>query len=385
MEKVVDTTLTFEPTPSESARIALRENDKTSRILAIKCIALGVTNIRIIKKIERAVRNVESILKQEFRGGVREQAISSLTLFSWTIHAPAAAPSWAFLRSKRGGMFTGLMKDSDVPEEEKAWHALLNSYNFVGVDEFDLALYDGLRVGFFDDNTIRGEAKKLNTKLKTNKKAGSFHKAWEGYHNSFNNDEAEVLDSIYNSFKRNLETIDVVNLSGTISIFKELGRADQADEMLSLYLEKRVEDVDFWDIENLPFGDMVKDPDVQSAFAARFAELNVLPQPAEVLKRMGRDEGWGPKDIMALSRLDATDFARIFHASKGDDLRLIVAGALRFERIINAGETERSISANARAALEMIGAESAINAKRVEKYGVALTAAPKPKLKKAAR
>lgn len=55
-EKVVDYTLKYVPTPKESALIALTEETMTGRLLANHCVSLGISNIRLIKKIEQVVR-----------------------------------------------------------------------------------------------------------------------------------------------------------------------------------------------------------------------------------------------------------------------------------------------------------------------------------------
>ena len=61
-EKVIDVYLKFSPTAEESVRIALPSDSKIDKLLAACCMALGISNIRLIKKIERLVRLIEPIL-----------------------------------------------------------------------------------------------------------------------------------------------------------------------------------------------------------------------------------------------------------------------------------------------------------------------------------
>jgi hypothetical protein len=55
LEKVVDTTLKFTPSAEDCARIALAEKSEIGNLLAEYCVKLGISNIRVIKKIERSV------------------------------------------------------------------------------------------------------------------------------------------------------------------------------------------------------------------------------------------------------------------------------------------------------------------------------------------
>lgn len=100
-EKVVDISLKFEPSPEECARIALAGDTKAVKLLAENCVMFGISNIRLIKRLERIVRGIE-ILLAEFDEQVLRQAVQSLTLLTWSVYEPGTAPSLDYLL-KRGG------------------------------------------------------------------------------------------------------------------------------------------------------------------------------------------------------------------------------------------------------------------------------------------
>ena len=60
-EKVIDKYLRFAPTSSECVRIALSGDTETDRYLSQCCTTLGISNIRVLKKIERFVRSMEPL------------------------------------------------------------------------------------------------------------------------------------------------------------------------------------------------------------------------------------------------------------------------------------------------------------------------------------
>ncbi len=59
LEKVVDTSLKFAPSAQEAASIAIPTGGKTNTLVAEGCVKLGISNIRLIKRIERSVHQVE--------------------------------------------------------------------------------------------------------------------------------------------------------------------------------------------------------------------------------------------------------------------------------------------------------------------------------------
>jgi hypothetical protein len=159
-EKVVDISLKFDPSPQESARIALTGDAKGVKLLAENCVTLGIQNIRLIKRIERSVRAVETMLV-ELDEQVLKQAGQSLALLGWSIFEPSRAPSLDYLQHRRGGDAFVPDKNKIVPEEEAAWNALLDAYGFSGMDALDLVLLDGVRDGFFDPRFESSQLKKL--------------------------------------------------------------------------------------------------------------------------------------------------------------------------------------------------------------------------------
>jgi hypothetical protein len=82
------------------------------------------------------------------------------------------------------------------------------------------------------------------------------------YHDSFDDNQEQVLDSIYQSSIENIRNIGLLNLNGTVKLFKELGRSGQAADILQLYIASQGEDRKAFDLGTFPFADEVKDPNV---------------------------------------------------------------------------------------------------------------------------
>lgn len=176
----------------------------------------------------------------------------------------------------------GLHSHEDAPANEPA-------YGCAWTDDFDLELIKGVKDGYFDPEKIKKHAHDLQDKIITTKADGSFEDAWRLYHDSFENNEDELLDKLHASFVKNVKYITPTNLSGTVSLFKELGRTDQAREMLKYYIDTRNEDRAFFDLDANPFSDSITDPDVRAAFKERSAQVEERRDIAALLLSRGED------------------------------------------------------------------------------------------------
>jgi hypothetical protein len=371
LEKVVDVSLVYKPTAAESVGIALPDDNLVSRRIAELCTSLGISNIRIIKRIERVIHAIQPLLAK-FDEDVFKQVSTSLVLFCWSHGQPEDAPTLDFLMTKKARSLFGLQKDEDFSENEAAWNALLGAYGYTWTDDFDLALIEGVRNGYFDTARIEKFAQELQDKVVATKADGSFEDAWRLYHDSFKDNQEEVLDTLYTSFMKNFQYITPLNLNGIVTLFKDLGRNNAAAEMIKHYVDNRAEPRSFFDLENYPFGDSITDPDVRHAFGAKcVAGREKLDVPGILLQL---DDSWSDEMIAVLVPVTVEEYRDAFKSAEGKDLRKMLSGVLRFHRIVNASAEMKEIAKRAREALMMIGKESPINARRVAKFGINVNA-----------
>ncbi len=325
------------------------------------CVTLSIVNIRVIKKIERHAKRLGEILLGYDRR-ILEQSVSSMALYTFSKFQPDSAPSLEFLQ--RFNQFAGLGGQS--AEEYTKWRDLLIEYEYSSTDEFDLKVMAGVELGFFDEAKLRASADDLAASLKFSDQGNSVHEAWAKYHDSFDDNADAVLDGLDAAFRANANAITPLNASGTIRLFKELGREEQAKALAQQYVDIRNEPVEFWDLSEYAFKGDVTDPDLIAAFAEKHASFAPPALDAgDVLIRISRQSGWNTRDVEFLANLTAQDFVTLFKKLKGDDLRRAVREALRFVNRGSPESREVMIATRAKEALELIAAESPINARRV--------------------
>jgi hypothetical protein len=97
LEKSIDSKVVLAPTAGECALVGLPARDDISISLRAHCEALGIRNIRVIRKIERLARRVDEILVG-FSKRIRAQALHSITLFGWSKYDSENSPNIDFLK-----------------------------------------------------------------------------------------------------------------------------------------------------------------------------------------------------------------------------------------------------------------------------------------------
>ena len=264
----------------------------------------------------------------------------------------------------------GIGRSETVSVQEAAWNALLAAYRWQPMDDLDRVLLHGIQSGFFNLPRLKVYASELNDKWTAVKSNSSFQNGWRMFHESFEDNQQQVLDAVYQSFLDTIRYRSALDLNGTVWLLKELGRQTEARNIIQQYIATRGADKDRFDLDRLPFKERIEDPDVILAFKDKYAEFKDERDPAITLRAIAKAQGWSGEDLDVLSKLPVDDYYKILKANKNQALLDTLEGCLQFDRIANATEPMKEISRRAKEALGRIGQESHINALRVRKYGV---------------
>ena len=231
LEKVVDTLIRYDPDPAHVAKIGAADAEDDKLALAERCEALGITNIRVVKRSGRLISTVKPALG-DLDPEVLRRAISCLCLACWCRDEPEAAPSLDSLLPEAQSSFSEAWAkyagDTDNQSEPPRWKSRLAAYDHTWSGDLDLILIEGVKRGWFDLEKVTAEARKLAEKLGQERVAGSLEDAWRRFHNSFDADQDEVLDGIRDAFQRGVKFVSPLNLNSTVDVFKKLDRLRDA-------------------------------------------------------------------------------------------------------------------------------------------------------------
>ncbi len=338
---------------------------------------LGISNIRLIKKLEGLIGRIEPLLTQ-YEPEVLDQAVQSLTLLAWSVYEPGKAPPLAYLEKSLSMLYSVDEKKKPPTPEEANWNAILKSYRWTGFDDFDRVVLEGVRNGYFDPSLVAKHAKVVDEQAKASKSDTSFTKAWSLFHDSFADNQGEVLDTIHRTFMINAAYISVLNLNGTVKLFKDLGRPEQAVEMISHYITIKREKREPLDFNNVPWIGDITDPDVRKALIEYSESNKGSKNPVDILCSIIDRSGWGQDDLVFLASTEIGEYVKLIKDNAGDTLDAMMRAFTLMASISNPTEPMQEAVNRIRQALTLIGRESPLNARRVKKYGINIGDVPPP-------
>lgn len=366
-EKVIDIEVLFAPTTQEAAELGLPADLPQREIIKRSAISLSVKNIRILRKITSLTRLMHDAVGSLHRG-VMEQAVTTLVLLAWCYYeSNGSKPTLGFI-IEWNRMVWGFNEREGKEDDPKraAWAKVLQDYGFLHMDEFDQTIFKVIERGYLEETGFVEEAKKLDAQLRANELEQSFSKAWDMFHNTFADNQAELVQALVASFKKSVRHISPINLSGTTMLLRQLGQSPAADELIDFYIESRASESELFNLENNPFSGDVRDPTVRERFGKQFAKVHAPLPLLEAVRHIASQNGWSREHLEALRAATENDFYQLFKLDHGGDLGRIVRSCLEFENWDQYNEIGRT----ARAAVVRIGKEHPLNAIRVRRYGV---------------
>jgi hypothetical protein len=370
-EKVIDIELRFSPIPEECASIAYADDQSYHQYLKKHVTILGIKNIRILKKIERLIE-LTMPLAQGYETEITDQIIHSLALFSWCYYCSnndENIPSLEFATSK-GYNILGLGDDEVDNGKEKKWRAILQGYNYQITDELDIVLANAVKTGFVIETDFKRKATAKNKEIIAAKSQGSFSEAWKLYHDSFDDNQDEVISKIEKSFRQNCEYITPHNLHGTVTLFRDLGEDIKASSLIDDYIKWHHEEKNVFDLNEINSWSDIKDQEMIEKFNEKFKESAKTETVDQVLEKIAGRSGWNKSDEVVLVNTTVEEYHQLFKTVKGKKLSSFISTCLKFGQFSNASDQQKRIAELATEALKKIGSESDLNKIRIRKFGV---------------
>jgi hypothetical protein len=364
-EKVIDVEVIFNPYAKEATSLVFPDNSGIHKQIRDFSIELGINNIRILKKIERAAKSVEKLLRN-FESEVLQQAFKTLTLLGWTYYSNNE-PFYEYIKS-RHAMY--MIKKDKTPQEE-GWDALLSDYEFGYIDEFDLALANVIETGYIDEGSFLEGAQKVNAQIIVRKSQNSFNNAWDLFFNTFADNEDELVSALEKGLKENAEYISPNNLNSTVHLLRDLGKGHLASELIDAYIEKNKTKPKLFDLDNYSFFKDIDDDELISKFKLSFNKTKETKTLDDIVRGIAERNGWGGADEEVLFAASENDFYQIFKRYEGN-LKSYVNACLRFGRLSPATDQQKAIAEKARDALIRIGRENNLNRIRVRRLGISI-------------
>lgn len=369
-EKVVDIELTYSPSVSDNVNIAFDSDSSTFNIAKEYTINLGSSNIRTLFKTKRYL-NLLSPLLNDLEVEVQREIISSVALYCLCFYRAGneSIPPLDYVVDI-GHKLYGIGNKKEVPEKEKPWHSFLLNFNYRSTNQLDKALSKGIIAGFFDLEEVTKLATVRNEEILQQKSAQEFHDAWDLYHNTFEENEEQLVEELQRSLIKNASSVSPTNLNSTVVLLRELDHDDKADELIEQYILARKEHPKVFDLNAYAFGGDVTDSIIRNSFASEYEKVDSKPSLLDVLKKLSSSNRWSPIDEEVLAESTPEEYVKIFDSESGENLDSLVRAGLQFKEWSNGNDARKTIGNNVEGALQIIGKRSRLNSLRVKKFGV---------------
>lgn len=364
LEKVVDQAVRYTPTAEEAAEMALDDADPIKPALSARLRKLGITNIRVIRRIRRFLGFVEPQL-DGLHNSVTNEVIAGIALLGWALFEPGLAPPIEYVRKR--GSYEAIFHEGDPTPQEAEWNALLDSYGFTHFSDLDEVLLRGLRAGGFDSAAVLREAEAMNRDFAKADVQQAMRRPWEILGSGYGDDEAEFRKALVESIEKHGADMAPNNADAVVSTLRELGDGAEADRLVKLYVQMNVERArGFFDLANHHLRG-TPDDGLSSAFADHLATMPLDRDPKAILLKIDEQSGWNPEDTEFLASLPEKEYLDLFRRLGGSELRSVLHAALKFRRL-GGDPVYVAIGEKTVAALRALGAESPLNAMRVRAY-----------------
>jgi hypothetical protein len=366
-EKVIDTEVRFAPSSQDCVDIALQA-DKIGTLLSAYIIKLKISNIRIIKKIERLARVLAAYL-QSSDTPVLDRALKTLTLLTWCYYSQAGdAPDYTYVL-RRNSAFSDLDEQAVMSTQQQRWNAILRDYGNYALDDFDLQIAYLVENGHVAEKELMNEAMLWNEQYQLSHTNLSFQEAWDKFNESFDDNTQEVIDCLSGCFSTQARHINPVNLDGAVRLLRFLNKDKLASKIIDTYIQKRAEEVDLFNLSNYAPGEL-RDREVISKFKQlmkRARSQQTMQELCDIL--LQKDENVEQEEIR-LARAEVSEFVRLFKEQRGPKLTQYIDLCLRYNHLSGVTDAQKMITDKATAALQEIGRESKLNASRVRRFGI---------------
>lgn len=374
-EKVVDIEVDFRPSSRECVDLVFCNGSLTDSMIRENATKLNIQNIRILQKLKRLVDGIWQELEC-YEEKVRHQVVHSLVLMSWSFYSREGdAPPLKYILNI-GYRLLGFEDDEEeTSAEEKNWNAIILNYGYTTTDELDSEVAGYIQRGFFLKDSLKEKLEAKNVEVVAYMEGHSFSEAWRLYHDSFSENEAELVETMSTRLRASARHVAPEDLQNVVKLFRELGHDSLADDLIEVYVAENRFRPKIFALESYPFhASHITDRRIKERFS-EIATAEERQSLAEVIKNICFKNGWSGKDEGVLDEATPEDYYNFFKSETSKDLAAYIDTCLQFERFSNASERKKRIAAKATEALKRIAMESKLNEMRVRKFGIHIESA----------
>jgi len=363
-EKVVDIELLFNPAPGEAVDWALPADLPMRAEISDFCSLLELRNIRVMRRmaeIWRLLYEHASHLHERVQSQIAQAAV----IGTWcSFDKSGRAPSIGYLRMFGRGEAPD--SEDDVSDDDRRWSALLHEAGFVMFDELDAAILDVIDRGYVEETAFIAEAAAQDQRCRAGDENRDWESAWNLFQNSFENNEAELVERLDVATRNFMTHISIIKLDRTVALLRELGEGRRADNLVEEFVGARRDTPEIFELSEYAFAERPADPYLISRFNALSQQQTTLVSLRDAVTQHVNAGGWGRDHELAVRAASSNDFYAFFKDPGSIGVDRAVGACQR----ASTWEDGAAIASKVTEALQRLGREGNLNAIRVKRFGV---------------
>lgn len=374
LEKVVEETVDFAPTPEEACVIALgAKPSEAGKILGERLVCLGISNIRVISRLG-ALADELAVIVNGLHFTVLTEVINTLALFGAAHFIPRSEfPTTEYLLGYGNEDWSWYFRNEKKKEEqteqeqrESDWHKLIAGYGYRVTTPLDKEVYSGITSGFFSARIVRNLSEELSRQIEGGARKKAFDVAIERFWWGVG-DSKVALEELVEKTKAALTLMNALELHGVYQVLLDLKQQDTATELLDRFIAENQDRREALALSN-DFCETF-DTTFREVLEAEVARVKEPVDLAKALDAIDFNHGWDPEDITTIAEAKFDDVVPLLTDAEEERLfkrrltTLIKIGERR-----DATEKEKKLRENTIEWLRTFAATDPISALRVRRF-----------------
>lgn len=374
LEKVVEETVDFAPTPEEACVVALgAKPSEAGKILGERLVRLGISNIRVISRLGALAEELAAIVNG-LHSNVLTDVINTLALFGVAHFIPRNEfPTTEYLLRYGTNDWSRYFRTEKKKEEqteqeqrESDWDMLIAGYGYGETSPLDREIYFGITSGFFRDKVVRGLSEELSEQIEAGARKEAFndaiHRFWWGVA-----DSKVALEEMVEKTKAALDLMNASELHGVYEVLLDLRQQDAATELLNQFISANKDRRGALVLSD-HFGEKY-DATFKAVLEGEVARFEEPMDLAKTLDAIDFNRGWDPDDITTIAEAKFDAIAPLLTGAKEEQLF-----ARRLTTLLKIGERKdateegKKLRENTIEWLRTIAATDQISALRVRRF-----------------
>ena len=366
-EKVVDQKLEFVMSSDDAVELGLSANTPLREFVAEPIHHLDINNIRVIQKIESALRMIYPLLKDSSEM-VKRQAATSISVFASSLYESGRGfPGPEQILKYNTFAHRMLAKENGLAAGNEDWVSRLELCGFTSADEFDQAILDAMQCGYVEGNDIRTHSAALDAVADRDRLDEIYTAVWRKFHDRLDMTGEQLADEFIVAIRQSASVITPLNINSAVRLVRELGFDSKADEIIEIYIDQRRDTPQLFDVEHQSRLGEVDDERARARFLEVFHASGNALGLREAANLIVENEQWDGGIVSAFLCAQPDQLVDLLRENQGPNLQRLVTGIFR----LPANQEEReTIRVSLVSAMKTIGRETLLNKIRVARWGV---------------